>query len=186
MKKIFYLFILTFTTIGAFTDALAAKFIDQMQPILDDSLTLAIGGSSEQKLAQTITVGQDAILKGVYLPISCDTGKLKIEIRDVIGGMPGETILASKKISAMKFSHVASSFRYFGLRGNLPLLTGDQISIVLSNSTGSCGIVKGAVGNSYDMGNGFFDALPNAPGWEPFFSVNAALDLAFMTVIKAP
>jgi len=187
MKNKIHLIVLScLIIITSLTDVHAAKFIDQMQPLVDDSSTNAIGGSSEQKLAQTITVGQNGVLKGVYLPVSCESGKLIIEIRDVISGIPGNTILAKRKISATRFSHVVSSFRYFSFKENLTLIAGEQISIVLRNPTGSCGLAKAETGDTYSEGDGFFDSRPNAPGWIPFFSSNAALDLPFMTVIKVP
>ena len=66
-------------------------FIDQMQPLIDTTVGgLAIGGASHEKLAQTVTVAHDGRLRGVFLPIGCDSGRLVVEIRNVeSSGTPG-------------------------------------------------------------------------------------------------
>src|SRR6185503_2723590 len=49
-------------------------FVDQMQPVIDETVgPLAIGGASEQQLAQTVTVARGGHLRGVFLPIGCDS-----------------------------------------------------------------------------------------------------------------
>ncbi len=164
----------------------AAKIIDQLQPNIDNSAILAIGGSSDQKLAQTVTISTTGILKGVYLPISCADGRLNISINDVVLGEPGSLTFTNKKIRGSRVSNLVTQFRYFGIPGNLLVNAGDQYAIVLENATGSCGISGSPVGDSYPAGGGFFDARPNPPGWVPFEDTESRFDLPFLLRIKTP
>ncbi len=164
----------------------AAKIIDQLQPNIDSSAILAIGGSSEQKLAQTITISTTGTLKGIYLPISCADGRLSIAINDVVLGEPGSLTLTNKQIRGNRVSNLISQFRYFGLPGNLQVNAGDRYAIVIENATGSCGISGSPLGDSYFAGGGFFDARPNPPGWVPFEDTESRFDLPFLLRIKTP
>ncbi len=167
--------------------AQGARIIDQMQPnIIITSPTTAVGGGSEQKIAQTITIGKNGVLKGVYLPIGCSTGKLRITVTDLVGNEPGNFVYTSKQVRASRITNPVSTFRYFGLPGNLDFIVGDQITLILENETGSCGIASGPTGNIYPDGVGFFDARPNQPGWIPIFGPGYSLDIPFMLVLKTP
>jgi len=166
------------------------QFIDQMQPVIDTTAgSLAIGGASQEKLAQTVTVGLNATLHGLYLPIGCDTGRLIVEIRNVeSNGAPGTVVFGHQGFLAEDVPSIGPLFRYFRL-GDDPGLTftaGSRFAIVLRNPTGSCGIFRGPTGDSYSQGDGFFDARPNPPGWVPFSMTEARLDLPFMTVMRLP
>ena len=163
----------------------AATFIDQMQPLIDNTVGgLAIGGPSQQKLAQTVTVAHAGRLRGVFLPIGCDSGRLLVEIRNVNpSGEPGSLVLARQRFPAEDVAVIGPVFRYFKFEdSDLSFMAGNHFAIVLRNPTGSCGIFRGPAGNSYTGGAGFFDALPNAPGWLPLSGPD--LDLPFMTVMK--
>jgi hypothetical protein len=165
-------------------------FIDQMQPLIDTAVGgLAIGGASQEKLAQTVTVGRDGRLRGVFLPIGCDSGRLVVEIRNVeSSGAPGSVLLARRAFPAEQVTGFGPVFRYFRLGDDHDLLfvAGSRFAIVLRNPTGTCGILRGPVGDTYTGGSGFFGALPNPPGWVPFFPTETRLDLPFMTVMKLP
>lgn len=160
--------------------------LDQVQAVVDTTVGgLAVGGASDQRLAQTITVGVDGRLIGVMLPIGCDSGRLVLEIRDVVGGEPGPTVLSRRQIRADRIADVGSAFQLIRVgMGGVPATAGDQLAIVLDNPTGSCGVFRGPVGDSYAGGQGFFEALPNPPGWIPFSDTETRLDLPFITVVR--
>jgi hypothetical protein len=159
----------------------ADQVIDQMQPLTDAAAgTLAIGGASQQKLAQTLTVALDGEMTALFLPVACASGRLVVEVRDVVGGLPGPTVLRRRTVAAASLPPVGLRFRRIALGGGLAVAAGDQRAIVLSNPTGSCGLALSPGGDSYPGGQAFFDARPNPPGWVP---VSPELDLAFMEVV---
>src|SRR5262245_8557041 len=159
--------------------------IDQMQPIGDAAAgALAIGGDSNQQLAQVITSGVDGELVAVLLPIGCASGRLKIEIRETDGDAPGTAVLQRVKFAAADMPPIAGGrllFRRFPLSGSLSFKAGDRFALVLRNPTGSCGMALGPEVDSYAGGEGFVDARPNRPGWVPL-----RLDLPFMTLMRLP
>lgn len=159
--------------------------MDQMQPNFDTTAGgFAIGGPSQQKLAQTVTVGRDGSLLGIYLPIiGCSSGALVIEIRELYGDEPGDVLLSQRQISAYQIPGIGPVFRYFWIGGFIPFSAGDRFAIVLKNPTGSCAIYRSPVGNSYSEGEGFFDSLPNQQGWIPLTN---SLDIPFMTMMMLP
>jgi hypothetical protein len=144
----------------------------------------AIGGASEQQLAQTVTVGLAGELVGVFLPIGCDSGRLLIEIRTLDDGSPGDVVLGRRRFDAVDVPPIGPVFRLFRMGAGLSFAAGDRFAIVLRNREGSCGIFRGPVGDSYARGEGFFQALPNPPGWVPFSDTR--LDLPFMTLTRLP
>jgi hypothetical protein len=159
------------------------QVIDQMQPRTDASAgALAIGGgsASQQKLAQTLTVALDGEMTALFLPVACASGRLVIEVRDVVGGLPGPNLLARRTVAAARLPAVGLRFRRIALGRGLTVAAGDLRAVVLSNPTGSCGIAQAPVGDSYAGGGGFFDARPNPPGWIP---LSPDLDLAFMEIV---
>ncbi len=166
----------------------AAKVIDQLQPNIDNNIALAIGGdsNSEQKLAQTMTIEVTGTLKGIFLPIDCANGRLRISINEVVAGEPGTLEYTAKQLRASRVSESITKFRYFALPGNLEIYAGDEYAVVLENRTGSCGISGSPEGDSYIGGGGFFDARPNAPGWISFEATESRFDLPFMLLIKTP
>jgi hypothetical protein len=171
-------------------------FVDQMQPLVDTSVGgMAIGGPSQEKLSQTVTVGHSGHLRGVFLPIGCDSGRLIVEIRSVEpSGAPGIVLIARRAFPAEQVTVIGPLFRYFKFEDDddrdrdhdrdLTFLAGSRFAIVLRNPTGTCGIFRGPVGDTYTGGSGFFDALPNPPGWVPFSPTETRLDLPFMTVMN--
>ena len=161
--------------------------IDQMQPLVDDSVGgLFIGGTSEQELAQTVTVGLDSDLLGIYLPIGCESCQLIIEIRELIGDEPGNIVLRRRMITAANASPIGPVFRFFQIGGSLSFVAGDRFAVVLLNPKGSCGIYRSPTGDSYVGGEGFFQALPNLPGWVPFSATETQLDLPFIIDMRLP
>jgi hypothetical protein len=60
--------------IGAEVFLVRADVIDQQQPAIDISVGgLAIGGNSQQKLAQVVTCGFSGLLTEVRFPIACES-----------------------------------------------------------------------------------------------------------------
>jgi hypothetical protein len=189
MRRIVLMFVcgFLFMTLTAVVEA-QSTVIDQMQAVVDDSVGgMAIGGTSDQRLAQTVTVGVSGRLIGIMLPVACESGRLVIEIRDVVGGEPGDNILSRRRIRAERIPDLGATFQLFRVRGGgLHLMAGDQFAIVLDNRSGGCGIFRGPVGDSYSGGQGLFEALPNPPGWVPFSETEDRLDLPFMTLVRVP
>jgi len=162
--------------------------IDQEQPAIDaGELTLAIGGESEQKLAQTFTVGLAGRLAEVRFPIGCGSGRLEVEIQGTTAtGEPDGSVLVRRSFRADALPGVVpATFVAFSLPRRLEVAPGDVLAIVLSNATGSCGVASGPDGDSYPAGRAWFDARPNPPGWVPLSPGSAEDDLPFQTVVFA-
>ena len=146
--------------------------------------TLAVGGSSQQRLAQTLTVEVGGRLAGVFLPINCATGKLLVEIRDVKGDLPGSRIHASQSVRASDLD-APFRFTFVDMRSRHVFTPGTQLAIVVSNDKGSCGLAPAPVSVAYPGGRGSFEALPNPPGFIPFANFPAtADDLPFQLVLE--
>jgi hypothetical protein len=143
--------------------------------------TLAIGGGSEQMLAQTFTVVREGTLTGVALPLGCASGTLEIEIRALVGEEPGTDVLAAQSFPAADFVTPVTVFKVFALPGTA-VAAGDRLTLVLRNPSGSCGVTRGADGDLYPDGSSWFDARPNAPGWVRR-STSGEDDLAFMIMM---
>src|SRR5262245_16933558 len=92
-----------------------AAAIDQRQLIIDSSPStgsLAIGGSSEQKLAQVVTAGVSGFLTAVRLPVLCGaTGTLNVEIQAVDEDKPNGVVLTSESVSASSLPFAGATFK---------------------------------------------------------------------------
>lgn len=159
--------------------------LDPIQPaIVSSAPTHAIGGSSEQKLAQTFTINYDGSLTGVFLPLDCSSGELSVEIRNVDGSLPGTTVISSESFPADSIVTDVTVFKLFSLPAST-VSSGDQFTLVLSNETGTCGMSSGPIGDPYTDGEGFYDARPNAPGWVRFSDFDStAGDLSFQILLE--
>lgn len=180
----FILVICFASCVGAGTET-GETILKPIQPlIVTGAPTKAIGGSSEQKLAQTFTINHDGRLTGVFLPLDCSSGELNVEIRNVTGGLPDTTLVSSNSFSADSLVTDVSVFKLFSLPSSAVTM-GDQFALVLSNETGTCGISSGPIGNPYTDGEGFYDARPNAPSWVRFGDFDStAQDLAFQVLLE--
>lgn len=162
--------------------------VDQEQPAIDaGETTLAIGGGSEQKLAQTFTVGLAGRLAGVRLPIGCEDGRLDVEIQGTTAtGEPDGGVLVRRSFRAEALPGVVpATFVSFALPRRLTVAPGDVLAVVLSNETGTCGVASSPDGDSYPAGRAWFDARPNPPGWVSLAAGSAEDDLPFQTVVFA-
>jgi len=182
-SRIVILFV-SFLVLLSMAQAQRALVIDQRQALVDpDANTLAVGGQSNQVLAQVVTVGMDGRLRGVLFPIGCESGRLKIEIRNVVAGEPGPVVFARKNIRASRIATIVTpALRLFPFFGHLDFSAGDQFAIVLSNPRGSCGVAMDLTA-SYPGGGAFYrDDL--ASGWIllPVGSTDPE-DLSFATLM---
>ena len=146
---------------------------------------LAIGGASQQKVAQTVTAGLVGHLTEVFLPVSCQPGSdLMLNIERVSSGAPSGTVLSSQIIPGSTLSFTGPVFRRFAIATPPLLFPTDEFAIVLS-STGTCSTYQGPVGDPYSQGDMHFDARPNAPGvWVCQCTFpGSAYDLPFKTFI---
>ena len=166
--------------------------IDQEQVNVDEATGgLAIGGASDQKLAQGFTAGADGFLTHVTIPVGCDPfAQLVVSIHDVVGGMPGTTILTSEALDGALFPFTPPSpdaaFRIIMLSRPVRVTAGVSYAIVLEELVpgAECGILSAPGGDSYTGGSAYFDARPNPPGWVPLaLAPNDPDDLPFQVYL---
>ena len=162
--------------------ARATPVLDQVQAAdPSDPFNEAIGGDSQQKLAQVVTAGISGALTEVRVPVAGGPSLL-VQIQGVVGGKPSGVVLASETIPSVSASGV---FPFVGIdfSAPVPLSKGEQFAIVLS-SPGSWGMVPAPAGNPYSGGDAFFDSRPNPPGiWESLAIGTDRFDLAFQTFV---
>jgi hypothetical protein len=160
-----------------------SEVVDQQQPVIDKSVGgTAIGGASEQKLAQVVTAGISGPLMAVKMPIGGSSGDLVIEIQEVTGDEPNGTVLASETFNSTNYpAEDSDGMRRFAFSAPVDITDGHTFAIVLSSPGGSYGIFRGPTGNPYPGGDGFYDARPNTPGrWVP---LSTRRDLPFKTIV---
>ena len=91
-----------------------STILEPLQPIFTTGTpTQAIGGNSEQMLAQTFTVQRDGYLTGIYLPLGCSDGVLDIEIRNVEDNLPGTVVLSESSYTADEIRSDVTVFELF-------------------------------------------------------------------------
>src|SRR5262245_10914510 len=168
----------------------AAPVIDQQQPTIDATAGgVAIGGNSQQKLAQVVTQGVTGLLTEVRFPVACDSGDLVVEIQGVQADRPNGVVLSSQTVPGATlpaFFPSPPSFRALALSTPVSLSAGDRFAVVLS-SAGACGMFRGPIGDPYLGGNSFFDSRPNPAGlWvcDCEFA-GSPFDLPFQTLVES-
>lgn len=167
----------------------AAEVVDQEQLVADPERPLAIGGGSEQELAQTFTVGVTGFLTQVRLPVACSSGELVMEIRTVRSdGAPSSTVLAMVRVPAASLPGPPGAFQTVSVRPELAVSAGEVLAIVLRGTTDTrCSILAGPVEDLYSGGAFFFDSRPNPPGWvgtkDRPAPLGTSADLPFQTVV---
>jgi len=175
------------------THAVAAPMerIDQRQIGIDLTTgTLAIGGGSDQKLAQVVTAGTSGLLTAVGIPLA-GNGTLDLEIQGVTAHQPNGNILAAQSFDGSAFPDFFTDpqgFRRLELAQPIFFSAGTSFAFVLSapgaQQGDSFGVLQGPVGDSYSGGDAFFDARPNAMGvWAPFSDFGRD-DLPFETFVQ--
>jgi PASTA domain len=166
--------------------AQAAPVLDQQQTLMDTNIELAVGGGSDQKLAQVVTSGVAGLLTEVRLPLACEsTASLTLQINDA-GTAPGGTNLAVSISPGSLYPPFGGppAFRSLPI-GTPPFIPAETPFAFILSASGSCGLTPGPVGDSYTRGNAYFDARPNPPGiWVCLCGfANTADDLAFQTLV---
>ena len=169
----------------------AAVTVDQEQAMIDAAAGfLGIGGDSEQKLAQSFTVGVDGDLAGLRLPIAgCGGGDLVITVRQMVGGRPTGPVLRTLTVGAADVPFEYTGFTDFLFDTPLPVRAGDVLAFTIETvGAGSfCSYATPPSGDLYSRGEGFFDARPNPPGWEAFKGFpTGPQDLPFATLMDDP
>jgi len=169
--------------------AAEALVVDQQQPVIDVAAgPLAVGGASEQVLAQVVTVGLGGPLAAVRLPVACSVGDLVVEIRGVTAGLPNAAVMTSQAVAGADlppFFPDPPAFRTIVFSVPVSFAAGDQLAIVL-RSAGTCSLAPGPAYDAYAGGSAYFDSRPNPPGvWVPL-SIGPAAgdDLPFETLVQ--
>jgi hypothetical protein len=159
---------------------------------IDQQQTGATGPQAEvysnQSWAQTFTAGLSGGLDQVDLNLaqqilghSAPTTALTVEIRNVVGGVPGGTVLGAQSIAPTAPPvYPANGFVAVSFSPSVPVVAGSQYAIVASTTGGSSGEYGwyGAGGDTYTHGDPFFQQPP-AGAW----MMPATLDLAFRTYV---
>jgi hypothetical protein len=155
--------------------------------VLDQQQTSTGGGgpqiSSSSSASQTFTAGVSGELDQVDLSLGSNgpIAPLTIEIRNVSGGAPGSTILASHSvpISSVPVTH---AFVPVSFIAPVPVVAGTQYAIVAYSFTGSGQyyVWTGSGSDSY-AGGGTFFASPPSGAWTTLVN-----DLGFKTYVVPP
>ena len=203
MRKATLLLIASLVVIGTagIGVLIACTMVDQEQPVVDfAALPLAIGGNSEQELAQTFTAGSTGLLCGVELSLICSSadssGEITVAIFDAMAGKPGPNMLVEKTVLAASIppatvvDPLSALFAF-----DVPLMVDQDTvyTIVITidpqgAGTTPCGLNQGPLGDSYAGGDGFFTALPNDPNtWLCVCDfANSRNDFPFRTLMDTP
>ncbi len=171
-----------------FSTASAGVVLDQ-SVIGFHETPLAIGGSSEQMLAQTFVPGISGELSHLELVFSCSVdsvGLLTVAIERVDSdGQPNGDVLGSVSLDSSTLNMEPIFFREVIIPG-VNLIAGEKYAIVMSaDASASCASREGPCETcffNYPSGEAFFDARPNPPGWVAFFP--QGMDLPFYTYMR--
>ena len=191
-KKDLSLLLLTPIISCLFTQAQAAPPVIDQQALPADPIpfTYALGGpTSRQVLYQSLTVGLSGRLAELRLPIGCESGEVIVEIFNADpSGLPvaGESPRLTRRFRADLFPEmVFVDFQALPLGGRVGVTAGEQIVIVLSNPTGSCGVAAGVPGDGYMDGTGHADDTTDPfPPVALNISPGGADDLPFQTLVR--
>ncbi len=175
--------------------ALAAAPVYAAAPVLDQQnpgdpaapSTFAIGGLYAQAIAQTLTVGLDGRLTEIRVPVGCESGRLIAEIRDIdaSSGVPGSNVIATRRYRAGHFPEIVSTdLTSISFGGRVRVSAGDQLALVLSNPTGSCGILPGVPVDSYPGGRGW--AMDDVNSNWVSLSLSGTDDVGFQSYVQRP
>jgi hypothetical protein len=164
------------------TAAAADPVLDQQQPVFRPTFSMAIGGSSDQKLGQVVTTGIAGRISAVGLVVACHGGSgLLLQIQEA--PLQGASQVLSSQVVTGIGPDFPTAFRTYALATPVFMARGSRFAIVL-HSTGSCGMRPGPDGDPYVGGQGYFDARPNPPGWLCLCSFPGFWDLPFQTFVE--
>jgi hypothetical protein len=167
--------------------AASAGTLDQQQP---NGEGVGYDVDSTQSMAQTFTAGLSGGLDQVDLKLdksgSGVTMPLVVEIRNVAGGSPGGTVLASGSLPASAApAFMSPAFVPVGFAAPAPVTAGTQYAIVTYNADTGPRFWgwPSDVTNSYASGSALFQAAsPPGPTWTNI----DGFDLAFKTYVVTP
>lgn len=174
----------------------AVALLDQAQDrVVPAGETLALGGGSEQMLAQAFTAARAGELVGITLRVACADGGVDVDVQGVgADGRPDGTSRASGSIpaGASPAPLDASVHVWVGIAPALAVSAGDRLALVLS-SGGTCASLNAPAGDTYPGGDAWFDARPNPVGqWVPLDLQEGPVDperpsdLPFRTWVRPP
>jgi HYR domain len=167
--------------------ASAVSYVDQEQPLIDTTGALAIGGGSEQKLAQVVTVSHSGALRAVDLAVACNSpSELTIEIQSVdTDGRPNGVLMTLPQNIDRTLLTSAFQFTRLELDQWVEVAAGQRLAIVLLSGDPGCASARGPAGDPYTGGDAWFDARPNALGWVCMCEfAGSAFDLPFRTWVE--
>ena len=157
---------------------------------LDASVPMALGGPSQQRLAQAFTLSRAGELSHVMVPMLCDpSAKVTLTIERVdASGRPNGVLLAKQVVPGYLFTSLptpAIGMRMIEL-GKPPLLAAGQYAVTLSaKGNPSCGVYRGPVGDTYPGGKAWFIALPNSlTTWLELADASGVRDLVFQVYVR--
>lgn len=164
--------------------AIAQPHLQQEQVNLDTSQTFALGGSSDQKLAQTFNLTRSGFISHLTFAMNCQpVATVRIRIEETTAGVPNGSVVESLDVPGTVFTSLptpAVGFRLVEFPHPVRVSSGIDYAITLEAIGGDCGMYVGPAGSSYPGGRAYFDARPNPPGWIEFFGDDGAFrDLAF-------
>lgn len=178
------------------TSAASAQVVDQEQPVIDYLTVgdMALGGYYNQELAQVFTAGRTGFLEAAEFPLECvnfaetPAGTITMDVRNVQGGVPGDTVLSSATFDPAGFpgywpNDYPPYLRRLALASPVALTAGMQYALTLSFQTPngtSCGVASGPVGDSYLGGDGAYRETA-WPFWAP---LGSRLDMPFRTLMQ--
>jgi hypothetical protein len=162
----------------------AAGTLDQQQPTITGSANQI---QAAQSVAQTFTAGRTGGLDRVDLGLGKNcvpgdlTAPLVVEIRNVSGGVPGITVLATGSVPPTGVT-TTSAFIPISFGKPAPVAAGTQYAIVAytSEPNSHCYIWSYAVGDPYPAGAFHFTA--SSPPGTNWLTV-AGVDQAFKTYV---
>ncbi|MEM1453394.1 MAG: hypothetical protein AAGI22_30100 [Planctomycetota bacterium] len=143
-----------------------AQTVDQQQPLVDLAAgPLAIGGSSEQVLDQTVTSGASGTFASLRFPVAGTASEVSAEVRefsfDALGTLVPGALLSTATAASLPLI-AGGVFQDFTLATPVAVTPGRELLLVLRNVPGaSASITPSPNGDSYAGGQGYFSDLTN-------------------------
>ena len=170
--------IAVFLMAGGASAAQAGTLDEDTSPALETCQALGSLNGLNYSLAQTFTAGVTGQLDQVDLALFNISGSapVTVEIRDVVGGQPGATVLASGSIPAAQIGPTVA-FIPVALPAPTPVVAETQYAIVAYTSAG---VLHGwcRAQDPYAGGSGFFSETAPPTTW-----AGLSPDLAFKTYV---
>ena len=166
--------------------AALAGTLDQQQSTVDNG---GLYAHSAQSVAETFTAGLSGTLDQVDLHLqtyNSPTSPLSVELRDVSGGVPGNTVLASQSVPASSVPAApAGAFVSINFPAPASVAAGTQYAIV-AYGTSVYPIAYSwseGLGNPYAAGVEYYaSSAPPTTAWTP----DSTVDFAFKTYVATP